>query len=73
MNTVVAAAAVGDDDDTAAVAAVDDTDAGNILARTKTMFSMVVVVERDESPDGTRMLQPVPRPRPMPMQQARNS
>ena len=67
MNTV--AAAVGDDDDTAAaVAVVDDTDAGNILATTRTMFSMVVV-ERDESPDGTRMLQPVPRP----MQQARNS
>ena len=67
MNTFAAAAvAVGDDD----TAAVDDTDAGNILATTRTMFSMVVVVERDESPDGTRMLQPMPRPRPW--QQARN-
>ena len=71
MNTVAGAAVVGDDD-TAAVAAVDDTDAGNILARTKTMFSMVVVAERDESRDGTRMLQPVPMPMPRPMQQARN-
>ena len=66
MNTFAAAAAAVGDDDTAAV---DDTDAGNILATTRTMFSMVVV-ERDESPDGTRMLQPLPRPRPW--QQARN-